>query len=140
MRTSLTRIVRFRAAHRYYRPDWSEARNLETFGECARAPGHEHDYQCAVTVSGAPDPVTSMIMDLGLLDRILDEEVVGPFHGRHFNQDVAEFGYGHTVPTGEAVAGYLYRRISPRLPGGVRLDRVRVQEDATLYAECTGDP
>lgn len=138
MPVTLTRTVRFNAHHRYYRPEWPDARNREVFGACAEAPGHAHDYRCAVTVSGAVDPATGMIMDLGLLDRILAEEVTGPLDGRHFNLDVPDFAYGRTIPTGEAVAQYLFGRIAARLPAAVRLERVRVQEDASLHAECTG--
>ena len=53
MSVSLTRTVVFRATHRYYRPDWTEARNREMFGPLTEPPGHGHDYQCAVTVAGS---------------------------------------------------------------------------------------
>ena len=138
MPVSLTRTVEFSAHHRYFRPEWSEAENSRRFGACAEAPGHRHDYLCAVTVSGPVDHTTGMIMDLGDLDRILNEEVVGPFGGRHLNLDVPAFGYGRVIPTGEEVASYLFARISARLPAGVMLERVRVQEDPTLYSDCTG--
>ena len=138
MAASLTRMVRFSAQHRYFRPEWSEEQNRAAFGACAEAPGHGHDYLCAVSVSGPVQPETGMILDLGLLDRILTEEVVRPFDGRHLNLDVPAFAYGRAVPTGEVVAAYLFQRIAARLPAGVRLDRVRVQEDPTLYADCTG--
>ena len=40
---NLTRIVRFAAAHRYYRPEWSEDRNYEVFAtfrvQAHRVPG-----------------------------------------------------------------------------------------------------
>ena len=79
-----------------------------------------------------------MVMDLGELDRILRDEVVGPLDGKHLNLDVPAFGAEGVLPTCEAIAGYLYRRIAARLPGGVSLERVRVMEDPTLYADCTG--
>ena len=50
MSVSLTRTVGFRAVHRLYRPDWTEARNREAFGSLSDQPGHPHDYRCAVTV------------------------------------------------------------------------------------------
>jgi 6-pyruvoyltetrahydropterin/6-carboxytetrahydropterin synthase len=137
MAASLTRTVGFHALHRYYRPEWTESRNREVFGSLADAPGHGHDYHCAVTVSG---PLTDwgMILDLGLLDRILADEVVAPFGGKHLNLDVPAFGYGRTLPTCEAIAAYVYARIAPRLPDGLVLERVRIMEDPTLYGDCTG--
>ncbi|MGH7701846.1 MAG: 6-carboxytetrahydropterin synthase [Gemmatimonadales bacterium] len=138
MSVTLTRTVRFTARHRYFRPEWPEAKNRSAFGACTEPPGHAHDYRCAATVSGPVDPETGMIVDLALLDRILEEEVVLPLHGKHFNLDLPAFAYGQSIPTGEAVAEYLFRRIAARLPAPVRLERVRVQEDEALYAECNG--
>ena len=134
---SLTRTVGFHALHRYYRPDWSEVRNREVFGPLADPPGHGHDYQCAVTVAGPLDD-TGMIVDLALLDRILQEEVLTPFAGKHFNLDVPAFASGRPLPTCEAIAAYVFRRLAARLPNGVALERVRIAEDPTLYADCTG--
>jgi 6-pyruvoyltetrahydropterin/6-carboxytetrahydropterin synthase len=134
---SLTRTVGFHAVHRLYRPDWSEARNREAFGALSDAPGHPHDYRCAVTVAGPLDQRMGMVMDLGALDGILHEEVVARLDGKHLNHDVpglAEMG----LPTCEALATHLYHRIAARLPQGVTLERVRVMEDPTLYADCTG--
>jgi 6-pyruvoyltetrahydropterin/6-carboxytetrahydropterin synthase len=137
MAASLTRTVGFHALHRYFRPEWSESRNREVFGSLTDPPGHGHDYQCAVTVSG-PLNHWGMILDLGLLDRILTEEVVEPFAGKHLNLDVPAFAYGQTLPTCEAIAAYVYSRIAGRLPTGVTLERVRISEDPTLYGDCTG--
>ena len=137
MGASLTRTVSFHAMHRYYRPDWTEARNREVFGSLADPPGHGHDYQCAVTVAG-PLSETGMIMDLALLDRILEEEVLTPFAGNHFNRDVPAFADGRPLPTCEAIAVYVFGRIAGRLPPGVSLRRVRIAEDPTLYADYAG--
>jgi len=137
MAASLTRVVGFTARHRYFKPDWSPEKNRATFGECAAEPGHAHDYRCTVTVGGEIDPVTGMVMDLGLLDRILADEVTGPFHGKHFNLDVPAFAYGKMIPTCEAIAGYLHPRVARHLPAGVRLVRIRIAEDETLSGEWT---
>ena len=138
MAVALTRTVGFRAVHRLYRADWSPERNRAAFGPLSDPPGHPHDYRCAVTVTGPLDPAMGMVIDLVELDRILEEEVVVPLEGRNLNQDMPEFASGATLPTCEALASLLYRRIAPRLPAGVTLARVRVAEDATLHADCTG--
>jgi 6-pyruvoyltetrahydropterin/6-carboxytetrahydropterin synthase len=137
MRASLTRTVGFHAVHRYYRPEWSEERNREVFGQLADPPGHGHDYRCRVTVSGVIDR-TGMLVDLRLLDGILQDEVLSPLADKHLNLDLPAFAYGQTLPTCEAIAGYLFSRIAARLPAGVVLERVRIEEDPTLYADCTG--
>jgi len=134
--TSLTRRVTFRAYHHLWRPDWSAAENQEAFGPLCES--HPHDYACDVTVTGPVDPVSGMLVDLAALDRLLDEEVVRALGGRDLNRDVAPFRSGRPIPTCEALAEHLFARIGARLPAGVTLARVRVAEDETLHAECTG--
>jgi 6-pyruvoyltetrahydropterin/6-carboxytetrahydropterin synthase len=135
----LTRVVRFSASHRYFRPEWSAEKNEAVFGACAREHGHGHGYACTVTVRGTPDPVTGMVMDLGQLDRVLAEEVVQRLDHRHLNLDVPEFAYGRIVPTGEMLCLDIWRRVAPRLPAGCALDVVRVAEDPSLWAEYRGE-
>lgn len=136
MPTTLTRTVSFFALHRLYRPEWSPERNREAFGPLSEEPPHGHEYQCAVTVRGAPAGPPDLLIDLTQLDRILTEEVVQPLAGKYLNRDLPAFAA--TLPTCEAMAEYLFRRIAARLPAGTGLDRVRVMEDPTLYADCTG--
>jgi 6-pyruvoyltetrahydropterin/6-carboxytetrahydropterin synthase len=135
----LTRVVQFSAAHRYFRPEWSEERNREVFGACASPHGHGHTYQCRVTVKGTPDPRTGMVVDLARLDAVLREEVVERFDHRHINYDVAEFAPGGAVPTGESLCLDIWRRVAARLPRGCALAMVRVQEEPHLYAEYRGE-
>src|SRR3954447_4791112 len=124
MAAFLSREVGFRALHRLYRPYWSEAENREVFGAVSDPPGHPHDYRCVVTVAGPIEASRGMVMDLGELDRILREEVVLPFDGKHLNLDVPDFAYGRTLPTCEAIAAHVFSRVAARLPAGVRLERV----------------
>ena len=139
MPVSLTRSLGFRATHRYFKPEWSMEVNRSRFGWTAEEPGHAHDYRCSVTVSGPLHPDTAMILDLPALDRILAEEVTERLDGRHLNLDLPEFAYGRVLPSCEALARHLFQRIAARLPAGVTLTRVRIAEDASLHADCTGD-
>lgn len=134
----LSRRVAFAAAHRYHRPEWTDEHNRAVFGACAHPNAHGHGYTCTVTVAGAIDPVTGMVIDLALLDRILAEEVVARFDHRNINLDLAEFADGALVPTGENLARFIYERVAARLPGPVTLVRVTVHEDATLGASYEG--
>jgi len=83
---------------------------------------------------------SAMVMDLGLLDQLLAAEVRAPLDHRHLNHDVAEFAFGRTVPTGEALAIWVWQRVAPRLPAGVTLHSVRIEEDDDLSAEYFGEP
>lgn len=135
MATSLTRVVRFGARHRMRVAGWSEDQNRAQFGPLSDF--HHHDYRCAVTVTGPVDQAMGMVVDLVELDRILREEVLR-FEDTDLNQSVPVFAGGAPLPTCEALAEYFYRQVGPRLPAGVRLERVRVAEDDTLHADCTG--
>ncbi len=135
----LTRLVTFAAAHRYFRPDWSEERNTAVFGACGSQHGHGHNYECRVTVFGKIDSETSMIVSLAELDRILREEISQRFDHRHINYDVEEFEFGKQIPTVEALSVFIWERVAQRLPGDISLECVRVQEDPSLYAEYRGE-
>lgn len=135
--TYLSRTVRFSAAHRYYRPEWSEERNREVFGACANPHGHGHNYLLEVMVAGEPDPETGFCVDLGHLDRILREEVVRPLDHQHLNHVVPEFRDGGKIPSTENLAVLLWERIAPCL-AGARLVRLRLREDVDLFVDYYG--
>lgn len=130
----LIRRVRFAAAHRYRKPEWSEAKNVEVFGLCARPNYHGHNYACVVTVEGDVDPVTGMVIDLARLDRVLATEVVERFDHRNINLDVPEFGEGRLIPTGENLARFIFDRVQTALGDEVLVRAVRIDEDETLSA------
>jgi 6-pyruvoyltetrahydropterin/6-carboxytetrahydropterin synthase len=131
---SLTRRVSFAAAHRYRRPEWDDARNRATFGLCANENYHGHSYNCDVTVTGPIDSVTGMVIDLGLLDRVLSVEVHERFDHRNINLDVPEFAEGRLVPTGENLARYIFERVQAALGDRATVSEVTVAEDSALRA------
>ena len=132
MPSYLTRRVTFAAAHRYRRPDWSEEKNLQTFGLCARENYHGHSYVCDVTVTGEINPVTGMIVDLGVLDRVLATEVRERFDHRNINLDVPEFADGKLVPTGEELSRFICERVQRALGTATHVVEVILAEDSTL--------
>jgi len=136
---TLTRRTSFAAAHRYRRPEWDDARNAEVFGLCARPHYHGHTYVCDVSISGPIDPMTGMVIDLGLLDRVLAREVGEAFDHRNLNLDVPEFADGGRVPTTENVAQLIFQRMQSALGPAVRVTCVRVAEDDRLWAEVRVD-
>ena len=137
-RASLTRRVKFAAAHRYRRPDWTQEQNERVFGLCARESYHGHTYRCDVTLSGEIDPSTGFVFDLGELDRILAAEVTGRFDHRNINTDVPEFAEGRLIPTGENLARFIYETLEAQLPPTLTLADVTVHEDDTLSASYGG--
>lgn len=136
---TLTRRVKFAAAHRYRRPEWDDARNESTFGACAWPNYHGHSYTCDVTVGGDIDPATGFIIDLGTLDAILRREVTQRFDHRNINVDVPEFGDGLLVPSGENLARFILDHVQDALQSDARVVSVRIAEDDTLSATYAAD-
>ena len=134
----LTRRVTFAAAHRYRIPQWSDERNAEVFGLCARPSYHGHSYVCDVTVRGELDETTGMVVDLGQLDRVLAAEVRDRFDHRNINLDVPEFGDGRLVPTGENLARFIFERVQAALGSAATVTAVTVAEDDTLRVRYDG--
>jgi 6-pyruvoyltetrahydropterin/6-carboxytetrahydropterin synthase len=129
---SLTRRVLFSAAHRYRKPEWSEEKNVATFGACAWPNYHGHNYSCDVTVTGPINPSTGFVIDLGELDRVLASEVMARFDHKNINLDVPEFADGKMIPSGENLARYIYEKIQAKLGVKAKVSRVTVGEDTTL--------
>lgn len=131
---TLTRRTAFAAAHRYRRPEWDDAKNEVTFGPCAWPHFHGHSYTCDVTVTGAIDPATGFIVDLGVLDEVLRQEVRQRFDHRNINLDVPEFADGKLVPSGENLAKFIFDRVQQALGERARVTAVSVAEDESLRA------
>jgi 6-pyruvoyl-tetrahydropterin synthase len=124
----LTRIIEFTATHRLPAKD---------FGKAAK--DHSHRYQCRVTVKSGLLPAQAGVVGLAALDALLAREITARFDGKQINDDVPEFGAGGWLPTGEALAVYLWGRLAGALPSGVTLHAVRVQEGPHLYSEYFGE-
>jgi 6-pyruvoyltetrahydropterin/6-carboxytetrahydropterin synthase len=133
----LTRRVRFAAAHRYYRDDWTAERNREVFGACSNPHGHGHNYRLEVTIDAEIDAATGFSADLGRLDALLHEAVIEPLDHQHLNHVVPEFAAG-VIPTCENILIWLWPRIADRLVPRERLHRLRLYEDEDLCVDYFG--
>jgi 6-pyruvoyltetrahydropterin/6-carboxytetrahydropterin synthase len=133
----VTRRVHFSAAHRLYRPDWSDERNREIFGACSNPLGHGHNYEVDVTVDGEVDPETGYVMDLKVLRDLLEERVIGDLDHRNLNLEVPWLE--GLNPTTENLVVAIWKRLVPSLPGGIRLVRIVLWETPRNYVEYSGD-
>lgn len=132
----LTRRVTFASAHVLRREDWDDGRNAAVFGICAR--DHGHNYVLEVSVGGAVDPETGMVMNLRELDRLVREAVVDHVDHRHLNHDVP-FLRG-VLPTAENVALACWTQLEDHLresASGARLCRVRLVESENNTVEVS---
>ena len=85
----ITRKEKFNAAHKLFREEWSDEKNLETFGKCSNPNWHGHNYELFVTVKGEINPETGFVIDLKELKRIIRLYVTDVIDHRNINLDVA---------------------------------------------------
>ena len=132
MEASLTLKTHFSAAHRLALPELSYEENCEIYGKCARS--HGHNYHLEVSVTGEIDPRTGMLVDLGALQRAIDELVLEPLDHTFLNKDISYFGA--VVPTAENIALYIARLLTePIRELGAELEKVKLIESPNNSCE-----
>lgn len=136
----LTKQFGFEAAHCLLNYD----------GKCSRL--HGHSYKLFVTVIGNPlqdnnNPKLGMVMDFGVLKKIVNEEIVDKFdHSVVLNEndpvkiDESSPMFSNLIrfpfqPTCENMLIYFSEKISKRLPENVKLLKLKLYETADSYAE-----
>ena len=130
----VTRRATFAAAHVLCRAEWSDERNRAEFGDDVRE--HGHSYVIEVTVGGAVDPDTGMVVNLSHVDDVLRREFIDAVDHRHLNRDV-DFLSG-MLPTAENIALAAFRRLQSAFEPA-RLLKVRIIESENNSAEVTAE-
>lgn len=137
MEAYLSIATHFSAAHRLARPDLSYEKNCEIYGKCARPNGHGHNYHLEVTVKGEIDPRTGMTVDLGDLQKAIDDYVVEPFDHTFLNKDIPYFA--EVVPTAENIAVHIRDLLQePIRELGAELFKVKLVESPNNSCEVYG--
>jgi 6-pyruvoyltetrahydropterin/6-carboxytetrahydropterin synthase len=133
----ITRRERFNAAHKLFRPEWSDSKNREVFGKCSNPNWHGHNYDLIVTVKGDPNPETGFVYDLKKLSDLLKEKVVDKLDHKNINLDV-DFMQGRMAST-EVLAMAIWEQIEPAIRAeGAHLHCVKVVETENNYVEYFG--
>jgi 6-pyruvoyltetrahydropterin/6-carboxytetrahydropterin synthase len=107
------RRTTFNAAHRLFRPDWSDEKNNEIFGKCNNPNFHGHNYTLEVWIEGTIDPETGYLVDLKLVKEMIKEEILERFDHRNLNLDCIEFA--DLNPTVENIALVCYNILRAKL-------------------------
>lgn len=117
MRVELSKTFRFESAHRLPR--------VPADHKCFRV--HGHSYAVDVVAAGEVDPETGWLVDFGEIAALVEPVIRGELDHRLLN-DVP----GLENPTAEALCGWLWRKLKPRVP---HLAAITVHE--TCAARCT---
>jgi 6-pyruvoyltetrahydropterin/6-carboxytetrahydropterin synthase len=128
----VTRRYKFAASHRLHSSELSEPENRELYGKCNNPYGHGHDYVLEVSVAGPLDSSSGQVVNVPVLDRLVNEQILRDFDHRYFNADVREFSTD-LVPTSENILRVIENRLSAHwhtsFPGDwPRLEGIRLQE------------
>ena len=132
---TVTRRLRFNAAHRVHNPALSDEENRALFGKCNNPNWHGHNYVLEVSVEGTIDERTGYVVDLGVLQAIVQREVIDQVDHRNMNVDV-EFMRGIN-PTAENIVVACWRVLEHHVAPG-RLRRLRFWETENNYVEYDG--
>ncbi|MBQ6861243.1 MAG: 6-carboxytetrahydropterin synthase [Alistipes sp.] len=114
---------------------------------------HGHSYRLFVTIKGEPstdpmNPKQGMVMDFGVLKKIVNEEIISRFDHALVLCTTADEGLRRVLaeqfdnvvtveyqPTCENMLDDFAHRLMKRLPEGVMLHSLRLHETASSYAE-----
>ena len=84
----ITRRERFNAAHRLFRADYSDEKNMEVFGKCSNPNWHGHNYELFITVKGEINPETGFLVNLKDLSKIIQTNIIDVFDHKNINLEV----------------------------------------------------
>ncbi|MFY0604855.1 MAG: 6-carboxytetrahydropterin synthase [Flavobacteriaceae bacterium] len=130
------RKAHFNAAHRLFRSDWSDDKNLEVFGKCSNPNFHGHNYEIVVAVTGEIDPETGYVFDLGILKRLIRSEIEDAFDHKNLNIEVVEFKTLN--PTAENICVVSYQKLRKHLPESLDLE-ITLYETPRNFVRYSGE-
>ncbi len=133
----LTRRERFSAAHRMFRQDWSDERNLEVFGKCSNPNWHGHNYIMWVTVKGEPDADHGFVLNANTLKEIILKNVVNKLDHKNINTEV-DFMKGK-IATTENLAVAVWNELKADIEKeGALLHCIKIEETENNCIEYYG--
>ena len=88
----------FAAMHKLWNDEFSDERNFEVFGKCAKPTGHGHNYVVEVTLKY---PAERDSFCIGDFERIVDAEFIKLVDHKNLNADINQFS--KTNPTVENI-------------------------------------
>lgn len=133
----LTRRERFCAAHRMFRPEWSDEANAEVFGKCSNPNWHGHNYVLWVTIKGEPSPEHGFVMNINHLKQIISDNVISRIDHKNINLEV-DFMKGR-IATTENLAVAIWNELKPHIDAkGAQLHCIKIEETENNSIEYYG--
>ena len=134
----ITRRERFNAAHRLFRADYTDEKNMEVFGKCSNPNWHGHNYELFVTVKGEINPETGFLVNLKDLSKIIQTEIIDNFDHKNINLEV-EFMKDKLAST-ENIAKAIFEQLTKHVSNlGAQLHCVKLYETENNFVEYFGE-
>ncbi len=134
----LTRRERFNAAHRMFRADWNDEKNMEIYGKCSNPNWHGHNYVLFVTVKGYVNPDIGYAVNLKTLSKVINQNIIEPLDHKNINVEV-DFMQG-IIPSSENLAIAIWNQLLPHVKNlGVELHCIKIEETENNFAEYFGE-
>ena len=133
----ITRRERFSAAHRMYRKEWTDEKNLRIFGKCSNPNWHGHNYVLYVTVKGEPADDLGFFININSLKQIIKEKIIDKIDHKNLNVEVG-FMQGR-IATTENLAIAIWDELKPAVEKeGAALHCIKVEETENNSIEYYG--
>ena len=134
----ITRRERFNAAHRLFRPDYSDQKNFEVFGKCSNPNWHGHNYELFVTVKGEIKTETGFLVNLKKLSVVIKDHIIQKLDHKNINLEV-DFMRNKLASTENLAVG-IWKELEPHVDGlGAQLHCIKVVESENNFVEYFGD-
>jgi 6-pyruvoyltetrahydropterin/6-carboxytetrahydropterin synthase len=133
----ITRRERFCAAHRMYRPDWTDEKNREVFGKCSNPSWHGHNYVLWVTVKGELSEEHGFVMNINMLKQIINDRIVSKIDHMNLNLEVGFMK--DKIATTENLAVAIWNELrEPVSERGAELHCIKIEETENNSVEYYG--
>jgi 6-pyruvoyltetrahydropterin/6-carboxytetrahydropterin synthase len=133
---TVTRRLRFNAAHRVHNAALSDEENRALFGKCNNPNWHGHNYMLEVSVTGPVDARTGYVLDLAKLRDLVERELLVQLDHKNLNLDVPFLAGAN--PTTENLVVACWKVLLPHV-APARLTRLRLWETENNYVDYTGE-
>ena len=135
MKVTVSRKAHFNAAHKLFRPDWTDEKNNKVFGKCANKNFHGHNYELIVSLTGDIDKETGYVYDLGKLKKIIKLEVEDYLDHKNLNLDIDDFKSSN--PSAENIAILIYNKLISYFDDSYKL-KIPLYETPRNFVEYSG--
>jgi 6-pyruvoyltetrahydropterin/6-carboxytetrahydropterin synthase len=133
----ITRREVFNAAHRVFKEDWSDDKNLEVYGKCSNPNWHGHNYILYVTIKGDIQAGLGYVADLKSVSAIIRDKIIEKIDHKNINLEVS-FMKGR-IPSTENIAVSIWEELeAPIRKLGAELHCIKLEETENNFVEYYG--